>query len=167
MQAQLAIVGSGYQLQGGTIYHTNGIVTINPPVYEVNPETLLAYGGSPLSGYTWSLANGSTFPPGTTVDALTGVFHGNGSPLVFGNYSFTMTVSDGSTTANGTFTFSVTDDFSDPPASSPCEQLFEPTYALPNAKVGSGYGASLYADGGTPPYSNWHLAGGTLPAQFE
>jgi hypothetical protein len=95
---------------------------------------------------------------------LTGVFHGNGSSLVSGDYSFTMTVSDGSTTANGTFSFSVTDDYSDPAASTPCEQLNASNFpTLPTAKAGAGYGASLYADGGTPPYGSWSLAGGALP----
>jgi len=157
---QLSIVAADLQLASGTIYHTDGNGHTISPVYAVNPETLLAQGGSPLSGYTWSLANLSSFPPGTTVDALTGVFHGNGSPLVTGNYTFTMTVSDGSTTASGTFSFSVTDDYNDPAASSPCEQLYLSTYALANAKVGAGYGASLYADGGTPPYKSWSLVAG-------
>lgn len=133
------------ELQDGTIYHTDGnghpLIT-----YAVNPLTLLAWGGSPISGYTWTPANGSTFPPGTTVDALTGIFHGNGS-LVSGNYSFTMTVSDGSTTASATFPFTVTDDYVNPPASTPFEQLNVSTLALPDAKAGAGYGASLYADG--------------------
>ena len=127
------------------------------------PLTLLAWGGSPLSGYTWTLANGSTFPPGTTVDALTGIFHGNGSPLVSGNYSFTVMVSDGSTSASATFPFAVTDDYVDPPARTPFEQLNVSTLALPDAKAGAGYGASLYADGGTPPYGSWTKASGALP----
>src|SRR5262249_2846565 len=46
----------------------------------------------------------------------------------------------------------------------PFEQLNQPSFALPDARAGLGYGASLYADGGTPPYHNWQLVSGALPA---
>jgi hypothetical protein len=152
------------EIQDGTIYHTDGNGhTLNSPIHAVNPITLLAWGGSPHPGYTWTLANLSAFPPGTTVDSLTGIFHRNGSPLISGTYSFTMTVSDGSTTANGTFSFAVKDDYVSPPAVTPFEQLNQSIFKLPDAKVGTGYGASLYADGGTPPYKSWSLASGALP----
>src|SRR4029077_1833508 len=35
---------------------------------------------------------------------------------------------------------------------------------LPDARAGLGYGASLYADGGTPTYHNWHVVSGALPS---
>jgi hypothetical protein len=141
----------------GTIYHT-----VNPPVSYVTPVTLLAWGGTPFSGYTWTLSPGSTYPPGTTVDSLTGIFHLNGT-LIAGSYNFDMTVSDGSTTAHATFSFAVMDDFINPPAVTPFEQLNESFFALPDAAAGLGYGASLYADGGTPPYQNWQVVSGALP----
>ncbi|GAG59033.1 unnamed protein product, partial [marine sediment metagenome] len=75
--------------------------------YSVNIETLRAYGGAPLSGYTWTVASLSALPPGTTVDPLTGIFHSSGGMLVPGTHTFDMTVSDGSRTATGTFTFVV------------------------------------------------------------
>jgi hypothetical protein len=149
----------------GTIYHTDGNGhMLNPPVYEVTPVTLQAWGGTPFSGYTWTLSTGSTFPAGTTVDPLTGIFHGTGNPLVAGGpYFFDMTVSDGSTTAHGTYSFSVVDDFFNPPAVVVFEQSNQCCWSLPNAQAGAGYGASLYADGGTSPYQMWSLAGGALP----
>ena len=149
-------------MQGGVIYHTDGLGHTISPISTVNPQKLLAQGGAPTSGYTWGVAVGSSLPPGTTVDSTTGVFHLNGT-LVSGNYSFTLTVSDGSTSANGTFSFSVTDDYNSPATSTPCEQINESNFPLLNATLGVSYGASLYADGGTPPYSNWHFASGTLP----
>jgi hypothetical protein len=159
---QLGILPQDLTLQGGIIYTTDGNGhTLNTPVYWVNPQTLMAQGGSPLSGYTWTLTTGSAFPPGTTVSPLTGIFQSNGSRLIDGSYSFSMTVSDGSTTAHATFSFSVTTNSSDPPAVVPFEQLNLSNFALASAQAGFGYGASLYADGGTPPYKNWSLVAGS------
>jgi hypothetical protein len=154
---ELTIPYPGSNLIDGTIYHT-----VDPPVSYVPPVTLLAWGGTPFSGYTWYLSTGWTYPPGTTVDQETGIFHQNGM-LIAGFYNFDMTVSDGSTTAHATFSFNVTDDHMNPPAVTPFEQLNLSTFALPDARAGLGYGASLYADGGTPPYHNWHLVWGALP----
>jgi len=61
------------------------------------------------------------------------------------------------------FSFTVTDDYTNPPAVAVFEQLNRSTFALPDARPGLGYGASLYADGGTPSYHNWHLVWGALP----
>ena len=118
---QLTIPFPGQQLAPGTIStgDANGN-PLNPPVSYVTPQTLFAWGGAPISGYTWTLATGSTFPPGTTVAPLTGIFQSNGSPLIAGTYSFIMTVSDGSTTANGTFSYTV--EISNPPRTVPFEQ---------------------------------------------
>jgi hypothetical protein len=127
----------------------------------VNAQTLVAFGGAPLSGYTWTLANLSVFPPGTTVDPLTGVFHSNGGTIVAGTYNFTMNVTDGTSIATGTFGLTVD-------SSSACgievfEQSSLTTITLPQATPGSGYGAGLFVGGGNPPYS-WALAtGSSLP----
>jgi hypothetical protein len=49
--------------------------------YQVTPQTLMAYGGSPLARYTWGKPAGGRFPPsGTIVDQL-GVFKGTGGAL--------------------------------------------------------------------------------------
>jgi hypothetical protein len=130
----------------------------------VTTQTLIAWGGSPASGYTWTLSSGSSFPAGTTVDPLTGIFHGTGGALVEGTHSFGMTVSDGSTTANGTFTFVAGFDNSGVCGSAVFEQSHLDQFTLPDAAAGSGYGAALYADGdGALPWT-WSLATGTLPA---
>jgi hypothetical protein len=142
----------------------------------VQAETLIAWGGAPLSGYTWTLSNLSTFPAGTTVEPLTGIFKSSGGTIIPGTHTFNMTVSDGSTTANGTFTFiaetasSATAD--GVPGVGCGVALFQQshlfTITLPDAKAGSGYGASLYVTvgggsaGGTLPLT-WNLGTGTLP----
>jgi ELWxxDGT repeat protein len=136
----------------------------------VNAQSLRAYGGSPFSGYTWTLATGSTFPFGTTVDPLTGIFHGNGGQVVLGTHQFTMVVSDGTHTASATFTFTVGPP-DDPSIGCPADVFQQPTAAtirLPDATVGRSYGASLIVtvgagvSGGKLPLS-WSLAGGQLP----
>src|SRR5881394_3765923 len=114
---QLTIPHPGNNIIGGTIYHTDGNGhTLATPVYYIPPVTLLAQGGAPLSGYTWTLATGSTFPQGVTVNPGTGIFYGTGQPLIAGSHTFAMTVSDGATAVTATFAFSVQDDYSSPPA---------------------------------------------------
>ncbi|MFA5862354.1 MAG: Ig domain-containing protein [Candidatus Thermoplasmatota archaeon] len=134
------------------------------------PQTLIALGGTPFSGYTWTLSSRSAFPAGTTVAALTGVFNAtNGSALhKAGTQSFDMTVSDGSTTATGTFTLRVSTTSPSNSASPGCptavlqQRLDIATNVLPDAKTGAGYGASLFVMGGEPPYA-WSRATGDLP----
>ena len=129
--------------------------------YSVDSETLRAYGGAPLSGYTWTVASLSALPPGTAVDPLTGIFHSSGGKLVSGTYTFDMTVSDGSRTATGTFTFVVNTGEIVPVAV--FQQPAVSFIPLPDANTGYGYGASLWALGNdTLPWS-WYLATGELP----
>ncbi len=124
--------------------------------FAITPQPLLAGGGSPFSGYNWSIATGSSFPPGTTVAAATGVFNGSGAGLVAGqNYPFTMRVSDGTSTASGTVTLQV--------AALPAggiapftvfqQPMGVPVIVLPTARANAPYGASLQVYGGDPPYS--------------
>lgn len=122
----------------------------------VTAQPLLAAGGAPLSGYTWTIASGSAFPPGTTVDALTGVFKGNGNGLVAGqNYQFNVQVSDGTRTAIGTIALQVAalPQGGIPPITVFQQPLGVPTIRLPNARANAPYGASLQVLGGEPPYS--------------
>lgn len=124
--------------------------------FTVVAQPLLAAGGSPFSGYTWSLASGSSFPPGTTVSFQTGVFSGSGNGLTAGRtYTFEMQVSDGTSTATGTITLEV-----DPvPANGivpiPVFQqpMGVPVINLPDAQANRPYGASLHVLAGDPPYS--------------
>jgi hypothetical protein len=138
----------------------------------VNPQTLIAFGGAPLSGYTWTISSLSAFPSGTTVSSLTGVFKGTGGrfALAPGSYTFKMDVSDGTSSASGTITLIVEEANSFGAGGIPgvgCpDAVFQqsPSFGnlLPSAKAGSPYGASLWVMGGTPPYT-WSLATGTLP----
>lgn len=124
--------------------------------FSVTAEPLLAAGGSPLSGYTWTLASGSSYPPGTSVAALTGVFSGSGNGLTPGtSYPFTMQVSDGSRTATGTITLVVSALPSNgiPPLTTFQQPMGVPIIRLPNARANQPYGASLHVYGGDPPYS--------------
>jgi len=152
----------------------------------VAPVTLLAYGGAPKStGYKWSVATGSTLPPGTTVDPDTGIFHGSGIPsdgmfqgpgvLRANTYTFKMVASDGSKSFTGTFSFKVEDIPYYPPGSLfpnpvPALSFQQPlggTVRLPDATVGSGYGAGLMASGdGVFPWA-WYLRSGSLPPGME
>jgi hypothetical protein len=157
---QLTIPFPGTNLFDGTFHQPR-----LPDVYRVNPVILLAWGGTPSSGYTWTRSTGSTFPAGTTVDALTGTFHIlPGGTLVSGPHNFDMTVSDGSTTTHAAFSFNVEEVNGSPPAVTPFEQLNLSTFALPDARAGVGYGASLYADGESPTYHNWQVVSGALPS---
>ena len=129
----------------------------------------LAQGGAPLSGYTWSLASGSTLPAGTALEPLTGVFKGTGGKVFAG--TFTIQASDGSRTGSRTFSLTVVTRNSDVFAanfSGPCgvaafQQPQSRNILLPNAPQGRGYGASLQAILGRPGNLTWTVASGTLP----
>jgi hypothetical protein len=131
--------------------------------YQVTPQTLMAYGGSPLARYTWSKATGGrSYPPGITVDSFTGVLKGTGGALQEGTYTFDVEVSDGSRTATAAFTITVEKYVKQ---SGPVPDPGPPTIVLQQAqgmstiplvdgKAGQSYAASLYVAGGEPPY-NW------------
>ena len=131
--------------------------------YYVVNETMLARGGAPLSGYTWSVANLSAMPPGTIVNSLSGIFHSNGGILVKGTHKFKMTVSDGSSTATAEFTLIVEEYNGFGPLAVFQQPLGVHNIYLPDANTGYGYGASLWALGdGEMPWS-WYLESGNLP----
>lgn len=142
----------------GMIIHTNGTSE-----YYVDKETLIARGGAPLAAYTWSVANLSAMPAGTIVDPLTGIFQTSGGALVTGTHQFKMTVSDGSRTATGDFTFIVQEYQDFGPLAVFQQPLGVFNINLPDAYTGYGYGASLWALGdGALPWS-WYLESGALP----
>ena len=137
--------------------------TGNGKEYYVVNETLLARGGTPLSGYTWSVANLSAMPSGTIVNPLTGIFQSSGGILVNGTHKFKMTVSDGSRTATTEFTLIVEEYNGFGPLAVFQQPLGVHNIYLPDANTGYGYGASLWALGdGELPWS-WYLESGDLP----
>lgn len=128
----------------------------------VVPQTLMAAGGSPsVAGYTWSKPALSLFPMGTMVLPLTGVFVGTGGSLIEGKHTFTVEVYDGTSTATGSVTLYVTTASSAPSDGVPMpgcpwailQQYPSASFALDDAHANKPYGASLFAMGGTPPYS--------------
>lgn len=145
---------------------TGAIVTRGKDTYYfVDTIPLRAEGGSPLSGYTWSVAHLSALPVGTAVDPLTGMFHSNGGQLMPGTHKFEMTVSDGSRTATGSFALVVNKGDMVPVAS--FQQPAFDTISLPDAKTGWGYGATLRAFGNGPLPWTWRLASGKLPEGMD
>jgi len=154
---------SGFVVPGQTVTGMIVHTTNGSTLYYVNNETLLARGGSPLSGYSWSVDNLSAMPTGTIVNPLTGIFQSSGGSLVTGTHKFTMKVSDGSKTATGTFTFIVNEYQGFGPLAVFQQPMGMFNIYLPDASTGSGYGASLWALGdGELPWS-WYLGSGELP----
>lgn len=133
------------------------IISYNTDTTIVNAQTLLAEGGAPLNGYTWTLASGSSYPSGTTVDPLTGVFKGTGGAVTHTPGTFKMRVTAGSNNGtSGSYTVRVMDYGTGPVPSAILQQWptdVDPSaLELADAEPGKGYGASLFVLGGRPPY---------------
>lgn len=152
-------VGSGTALRILPGYTLSACIDTYTGESHVGPQTLMAAGGSPFAGYTWSTPS---FPPmGTTIAPLTGVFSSNGGALITGQQPFTVEVYDGTSTATGSVTLNVVTASSAPSGGIPMpgcpltvlQQYPANSFALDNAVVNKPYGASLFAMGGTPPYS--------------
>lgn len=115
--------------------------------------TLIAYGGSPLSGYTWTVSTGSALPPGVALQPF-GLVTYSGGTVIPGNYSFNVTVSDGSKTASGVVTFSVDTESTAPDsngipgtqASQGFSQITVDPFALVAGKVGAYYSESVFVN---------------------
>jgi len=114
-------------------------------------QTLTATGGT--APYTWSIVSGAgQLPAGLTLNASTGAL--TGAPTASGTFNFTVQVTDNASqkaTLAATLTiaagFSITS-----------ESL------LPAGTVGASYSQTLAAAGGSPPYSEWKVTAGILPA---
>jgi uncharacterized repeat protein (TIGR03803 family) len=143
----------------------------------VNGGTLMADGGVPRGGYTWSVANLSALPAGVGLSA-DGILASNGGTVLPGNYAFSVTVADGTSTATGTITFRVSTEDTTPVGGVPgvqgsavFSQLLTGSFTLVAGRSGQGYGASLYAIFGsgtaiaaTTPLTWTLAAGSSLPA---
>jgi hypothetical protein len=134
------------------------VISYNTSQTVVDPITLLAEGGAPHGGYTWSLASGSQYPSGTTVDPLTGVFHATGGPVSLQATSFKMTATAGSNSATSKSYVVKVMNYGSGPVPTAVLQQWDPygvdpsALELADAKAGKGYGASLFVLGGKPPY---------------
>ena len=126
------------------------VTTTTPPrgyVGSTYAATLAASGGSG-TGYTWSLATGSSLPAGLTLSAA-GML--GGKPTTAGTSSTTVTVKDSvSHTATGILTFAII----------PALSLPSPNPStLPSTRVGQSYNGTITASGGLGPTFNWWVNG--------
>ena len=157
--------------------HVGAVVDSNGGHYShVIAKQLQAVGGAPLSGYTWTVATGTSLPyPGLIIDPLTGAVHGT-PPAGFavGTYPFSVTVSDGTISKTGPVNLVVTACNSagttgDIPSNCGIPSVLDVgtgsiwTMLGGSPTAGKGYGYSLWVLGGTPPYQNWAVTSGSLP----
>jgi probable HAF family extracellular repeat protein len=100
---------------------------------------------------TWSSSNSIS---GLSLNANTGVL--SGIPQTTGTFTFTISVTDGSSTVSKLFTLYIV--YPDPAL-----LTIPQSTALPDARVGQNYTAQSNPTGGTPPYT-WSVApGSNLP----
>jgi len=138
-----------------TIYVKLAVATSTLPrgtVGKPYSHTLQATGGKP--SYTWSLAPGSSLPPGLSLGGDTGVL--TGTPTSPGFFNFTVRVGDSAVppqVAEQHLAITVEDALA----------ITTPS-PLPDAVKGTAYSQTLQAAGGTAPFT-WSLVpGSSLPA---
>ena len=143
-------------------------VTIAPPLLSITSTspltngnqnapysfTFTATGGSPPY-QNWQVSSGA-LPAGLTLNAGTGVL--SGTPTAQGTFNFVVSVQDSSTfaqqTASASFSLTIGPPLLSISTSSP----------LPSGTAGQNYSQTLTATGGVPPYLNWTVTSGSLPA---
>ena len=138
-----------------TVVFLPSITTSSLPLGEVGipySQTLSATGGIPPYSNWTVVANSGFLPPGLTLNASTGVI--SGTPAIDGNSSFSVTVSDSVGGKSSAKPFAMT--MVTPPVVT--------TTSLPTGSVGVPYSQALAASGGVPPYGNWTVSVGSLPA---
>jgi hypothetical protein len=113
--------------------------------YMLDPGTISAVtGGNPSSGYTFTLAGGSAFPMGTTVDSSTGILSVTGA-LSGSSGTFDMVISDGHDSDIATITITASSCNSGGAGNclAQCWGQGGAGTALPDGTVGHPYGATL------------------------
>jgi hypothetical protein len=159
-----------------------GYIDANGGLYtHINPGQFEAYGGAPLSGYSWTITTGTSAPfPALIVDPLTGLAHGSlPAGATVGHYLYQVTASDGVSTysssgayidvvacnsANGSGAALPANCSANLPPSCGSGTLADINLGgLSPYKAASPVGFSLFVNNGTPPYKNWALASGSLP----
>lgn len=136
-------------------------LTVNPPLLTVVSSAALPAGAVgaaysqklPVSAtggtapYRWSIANGSTLPPG--LDFAPDTLTLSGTPSTAGQFSFTIQASDSAgQTAGKQLSLTI----------APGSLTLTGSRALPDGALNVAYRASVAASGGTPPYT-WSAAG--------
>jgi uncharacterized protein (TIGR03437 family) len=111
--------------------------------------TFAASGGTPPYS-TWAISTGA-LPTGITL-SVAGVL--SGTPTKAGSSTFKVKVTDsaGASATSGSLTLTIN-----------AALDISTAAALTAGKVNVAYSQTLAATGGTPPYSNWTVSGGTLP----
>jgi len=120
----------------------------------VRTRSLVATGGSPFKGYTWSAKN---LPMGTTINPLTGVFSSNGGALntSMPEMMVEVTVSDGTSSVSAMLPFEMIIFTGEGPHPELIGMNWggAPGTVLVDAVANKPYGHSLLINGGTPPFS--------------
>ena len=156
---QNAIINNNNATNNFTVQPCSGvsISTMSPlPTGEVNAFYNQPIQASDCTGnYNWSQISGTL--PGNLSLYSGGQFYSlSGYPTSSGPFTFTVQVNDGSNHTNSQ-TFSVTIS----------NALQITTASLPNGTNGSAYSQQLQATGGQPPYTNWFIFSGSLPASLN
>ncbi len=119
------------------------------------PQMLMAQGGNPDKSYTWEIDTSYlATPERVRIEATSGIVTLEGASaegFKTGTTYFRVLVSDGEFTSKGMVGIKITDHKLDPV--SDLQQLQAADYQLMNGVLDQFYCASLFAMGGTPPYT--------------
>ncbi|MCZ2155876.1 MAG: putative Ig domain-containing protein [Bryobacterales bacterium] len=114
-----------------------------PPASVGSPYSVSLAASGGTGTLVWSLASGSSLPPGLNFSQSSGTI--SGTPTQSGSFSFTVVATDSlSVSGSRAMTLQVGSPLSIPTPST-----------LPPGQVGAAYSTTITAAGGAPPYSYW------------